>query len=56
MKKFQVKIRKRHSPDAELLQDLKHVAQSLGKNSLTALEYTDKGNFGVRTVLRKFGQ
>ena len=56
MKKFEVKIRKRNIPDAEILQDLKRVAELLGKKTITALEYTDKGTIGVRTVLRKFGQ
>lgn len=56
MSNFKVQIRKRNIPDEELLADLKRVAKELSKNTITAIEYTDKGNFGVNTFLRRFKQ
>lgn len=56
MSKFQVRLRKKNVPEDELLADLKRVASELSKDSVTALEYTTKGNFGVNTFLRRFKQ
>jgi hypothetical protein len=56
MSKFQIQLRKRNIPESEILADLKQVATTLSKNTLTAKEYDGKGSFGVRTVLRKFKQ
>ena len=54
MGKFHVQLRKRNIPAKELLADLKRVALDLSKNSLTAMEYSDKGQYGVNTYLRRF--
>ena len=56
MIRFHVQLRKRNIPEDELLSDLKRVASELSKNTLTAIEYTAKGLFGVNTILRRFGQ
>lgn len=56
MSEFQIRLRKRNIPEDELLVDLKRVASELSKDTLTALEYTTKGSFGVNTVLRRFKQ
>lgn len=54
MTRFHVQLRKRNIPEDELLADLKRVASDLSKDSLTAIEYTSKGLFGVSTILRRF--
>ncbi len=56
MSKFQVRLRKRNISEDELLADLKRCASELSKDTLTVLEYTTKGNFGVNTFLRRFKQ
>lgn len=56
MSEFQVRLRKRNIADDELLADLKRCASELSKDTLTVLEYTAKGNFGVNTFLRRFKQ
>ncbi len=56
MSGFHVRLRKRNIPEEELLADLKRVASDLSKNTLTTVEYTAKGNFGVNTFLRRFKQ
>ena len=56
MTEFKIQLRKRNIPPEELLADLKRVALSRGKATLTASEYAATGQFGVNTMLRKFGQ
>ena len=56
MTEFHVQLRKRNVPEEELLADLKRVASDLSKKSLTAIEYSSKGHFGVSTILRRFKQ
>lgn len=56
MNEFQVRLRKRNIPDDELLADLKRCASELSKDTLTVLEYTARGNYGVNTFLRRFKQ
>ena len=56
MRGFHVQLRKRNIPEEELLADLKRVASDLSKNTLTTVEYTAKGQFGVTTILRRFKQ
>lgn len=53
---FQVRLRQKNVPEDELLADLKRVATELSKETVTALEYATKGNFGVNTFLRRFKQ
>lgn len=55
MAKFELKLRKRNISLDELIEDLKRVATELNTNSVTVVQYTDKGKFGVNTFLRKFG-
>jgi hypothetical protein len=40
----------------EIIADIKRVAGLLSKDTVTASEYDDKGDFGVTTVLRRFKQ
>lgn len=56
MNEFQVRLRKRNISDDELLADLRRCASELSKDTLTVIEYTTKGNFGVNTFLRRFKQ
>lgn len=54
MNDFTVRLRQRNIPDAELLNDLRHSAEVLSKESLTANEYAGIGSYGVNTFLRRF--
>lgn len=54
MNSFQIRLRRRSIPEEELLADLRRVASELSKKTVTAVEYAEKGNFGVNTFLRKF--
>lgn len=54
MTDFTVRLRKRNIPDAELLDDLKRCASEQSRDTLTAIEYSQKGSFGVSTILRRF--
>lgn len=56
MTDFEIRLRRRNIPEADLLTDLKRVASELSKTTLTASEYSAKGLFGVNTFLRKFKQ
>lgn len=55
MGKFELNLRKRNIPKEELLDDLKRVADLLGRETVTAITYAQKGKFGVNTLLRRFG-
>jgi hypothetical protein len=41
--------------DQELLEDLKSVANQIGKNKLTQKIYNETGKYGVRTIQKRFG-
>ena len=43
-----------HSSDKELIEDLKRVAQELGKDTVSKSEYDKHGNFSSATYLRRF--
>jgi hypothetical protein len=46
----------RNIPDEDLLEDIKRVANQLGKNSLTRDEYKKaNGKYGINTITRRFG-
>lgn len=45
----------RNIPSEELLDDMKRVAQSLDKNTLTRQDYKKQGKYGVNTIERRFG-
>lgn len=55
MTKFKVKLRRRDIPDIDLLDDLKRVAEEFKTDSITKPMYEEKGQFGVTTMLRRFG-
>ena len=54
MTEFHIRLRKRNIPEEELVADMQRVAGELSKNTITELEYTENGNFGVTTFLRRF--
>lgn len=54
MTNFKIQLRRRNVPDDELLLDIKNCAETLSKNTLTAVEYTKDGTYGVNTILRRF--
>ena len=45
----------RNTPDQELLDDLKHVAQKLVVQTLTISQYNEHGRFHASTIQRRFG-
>lgn len=45
----------RNIPSEELLDDIKRVAKSLDKNTLTRQDYKIQGKYGVTTIERRFG-
>lgn len=54
MTKFNIQLRRRSIPLAEIAEDIKAVATKVGAKTVTAMQYADLGQFGVNTVLRKF--
>ena len=54
MSNFKVELRRRDISKEELLVDLRHVALEVGSNTVTVLEYKEKGKFDSTTVLRRF--
>jgi hypothetical protein len=56
MTDFKVSLRRRNIPKEELLADLRRCAAELSKDTVTVLEYTGHGKFGVNTFLRGFKQ
>lgn len=55
MTDFQIRLRRRNIPPTDLIEDIQKVSCELGHGAVTAREYDERGLFGVRTVLRKFG-
>lgn len=55
MDKYELKLRKRNIPKEELLSDLKRVAKEISSGTVTNREYSERGQYGVTTFLRKFG-
>ncbi len=55
MGKFEINLRRRNVPQAELVDDLKRVAMLLNLQTLTGTIYDEKGRFGKTTILRRFG-
>lgn len=53
--RFELEPYHRNVTDNELIEDLKRVAQQLGKNTLTNIEYNHFGNFYSSTLRRRFG-
>lgn len=54
MTKFELTLRRRNIPDAELLSDLRRVAEKLGSSTVTAKTYDEHGQFGPTTIVRRF--
>jgi Homing endonuclease associated repeat/HNH endonuclease len=56
MAKLEITLRKRNNSKEDLIADLRRVADEVGGDkSVTAIVYTDRGKFGVNTMLRRFG-
>lgn len=53
--KYQLEPHHRDVPDEELLNDLKNVANSLGKDTVTFVQYRDGGRFHPATLSTRFG-
>jgi len=53
--KFELKTYNRNTPDADLLADLKKVADELGKKNITYREYSGKGKYTSGTIQVRFG-
>ncbi|MFZ5993533.1 MAG: homing endonuclease associated repeat-containing protein [Thermodesulfobacteriota bacterium] len=53
--KFELEPYRRNVPDETFLEDLRRVAQQLGKNSVTMEEYAEHGVYHSSTVQRRFG-
>jgi 5-methylcytosine-specific restriction endonuclease McrA len=56
MTEFRVQLRRRNISEEDLIGDLKRVSTELSKSTVTASEYSSKGQFGVNTFLRRFKQ
>jgi hypothetical protein len=55
LSQFQIRLRRRNIPDAEILEDMRRAACELQGTTLTALQYDERGSFGANTVIRRFG-
>jgi 5-methylcytosine-specific restriction endonuclease McrA len=55
MTDFQIRLRRRGIPTAEIVADLQRVSREVGRQSITKIEYDERGVFGATTVLRKLG-
>jgi hypothetical protein len=53
--KFQLESHNRNVPDQDLIDDLKRVADELGKDKVTIDEYNDRGKYHNSTLNRRFG-
>ena len=53
--KYELEPDNRNCPDEELLNDLRVVAQRLGKASLTKDDYNRHGRFSAATMQNRFG-
>lgn len=55
MNKFELKLRRRDIPEADILADLRRVVERLNVNTITKAMYDEYGVFGATTILRRFG-
>ena len=53
--KFELEEYHRNTPDDVLLDDLKMIANKLGKKSITRYDYDEHGKFSTTTFVRRFG-
>lgn len=54
--KYELNFRNNTGTDQELLDDLKNVADKLGRDNLTGREYDEFGRFSSATIARRFGK
>ena len=54
--KYELNFRNNIGSDQELLDDLKRVAEKLGKDNLIAKEYDEHGKYASSTMMRRFGR
>src|SRR3989338_4566285 len=55
MGKFELTLNRKNISKEELLNDLKRVAHSTGKNTVTMVTYDQKGSFFSNAIRRRFG-
>lgn len=55
MSEFQIRLRRRNIPDADLIADLQDVSRQLEAPTITRQQYDEHGSFGATTVLRRLG-
>jgi len=53
--KYELNIYHRNTPDQELLNDLKKVADQIGMDKVTRYQYDQKGKFHSGTLINRFG-
>ncbi len=53
--KVKVKVRNYATPEEELLEELRRVAEIYGKNTLSISEYQRYGKYGIKPMYRRFG-
>ncbi len=53
--KYELNMYHRNTPDQELLDDLKKVADQIGMDKVTRAQYDQKGKFHSGTLVRRFG-
>ena len=56
MSSFEIRLQRRNIREEELLSDLRRVAATFSRATLTKREYDAKGQFGATTILRRFKQ
>jgi hypothetical protein len=54
--KYELSFRNNIGTDQELLDDLKRVADKLGRDNLVTREYDEHGKYSSRTIRNRFGQ
>ena len=55
MTEFQLRLRRRNIPDADLILDLRDAARGLAQTTITRQQYDAHGSFGATTILRRIG-
>lgn len=55
MNDFKIKLRQRNISKIDLSLDLRLCAQKSGSKTITSKDYQEIGQFGVNTILRRFG-
>jgi hypothetical protein len=52
--RFELEPYHRHTPDADLIEDLQRVARDLGSSAVTIDQYNEHGRFHATTITRRF--